>query len=369
MPPTIRAERILVRGPNWVGDAVMATPFLRCLRRNYPEARITLLVRPYVRQVFQHNPSFDEMAVLANVVSTVRRLRPRGFDLAVLMVHSFHGALLARLVGARRRVGYTRGDQALLLTDPLLAPRDGLKWALVPKLELYAGLARHLGCQGWEDQRQELFFSRSERLTVEGLLRAKGVEPDRPLVAICPGAGYGTSKYWYSERFAAVADALARRHGAVCYATAAPGESAVVEEIAAAMRAPLVRFAEDEMDLGLLKPLVAATSLMIATDSGPRHYAVAFDVPVVVLMGPTDPRKTASGYERTLILRQDVACGPCYRRVCPTDHRCMERITIEQVLAAADALMGRYGAAVAWVRRLEQQAGAQASFEGAPNTA
>lgn len=365
MAPRIPARNLLVRCPNWVGDAVMATPALRCLRANYPDAHITLLARPYVRPVFDHGPWADEIVEVRGLFSTALALRRRRYDLAVLLTHSFRSALLVRLSGARRRLGYTRGDQRLLLTDAVLYPHEGLRWALAPKVDLYAGLMRSLGCEGWEDTRPELFYSAAERATLEGLLRYKGVAEGRPLFAIAPGAAFGASKQWSADKFARTADALAEDLDATCLAAASPAEAPLVEAIRRRMRRPLITFGRDEMDLGLLKPLVAASSLMIATDSGPRHYAVAFGVPVVVLMGPTHPRKTDSAYERTAILRHDVPCGPCYRRTCPTDRRCMESIEPEEVEAAARALLERFGPASAWSQRLAERAeAASASVRG-----
>jgi heptosyltransferase II len=346
------ADRILVRCPNWVGDAVMAGPTLRCLRRSYPDAEITLLTQPYVRKVFDDGPWHNDIIEMRGLPATVRELRKRRFDLALLLVHSFRSALTARMARIPRRIGYTRGDQSLLLTDPIAYPRDGRKFALVPKVDLYARLTEYLGCEGWDNKHQELHYSSAQRSAVHELLIAKGAAPEKPLAALVPGAAYGASKYWPAERFAQVADALARRHGMACVVVASPAERAIVEIIRQKMKSPLISFATGEMDLGLLKPLVAACSLMIATDTGPRHYAVAFNVPVAVLMGATDPRKTDSDYPRTVILRHEVECGPCYKRSCPTDHRCMNLITAKETLAAAEDLLTRYGPPAGWGAKL-----------------
>ena len=335
------AETVLVRCPNWVGDAVMATPTLRCLRRNYPQARVTLLVRPYVRQVYEDGPWFDEIAEWRGFLSCFRALRGRKFDLAVLLVHSFDSALLTRVIGAARRVGYTRGDQGFLLTDAIPWPRENGKRLRVPKVDLYAGLTDYLGCEGCADKRQELFYNASQTAAIAETLRRKGAAPDQPLVTIVPGAAFGPSKHWLPRNFAAVADALAEKLHASVAAIASPEEADIVQAIRSLMKSPLISFDEGEMDLGLLKPLVAASSLMVTTDTGPRHYAAAFNVPVVVLMGPTDPRNTASDYARTIILRHDLECAPCHKGKCPKDHKCMELITVDEVLGACDDLLKR----------------------------
>lgn len=351
------ADTLLIRCPNWVGDAVMTTPTLRCLRRNYPQARITLLVRRYVRQVYEDGPWFDEILEWRGFLSCYRALRGRKFDLAVLLVHSFDSALLARLIGAAHRVGYTRGDQGFLLSDPMPWPRENRKrrtpgFARVPKVDLYAGITDYLGCEGCADRRQELFYNPSQAGIVAETLRRKGAAPDKPLVTIVPGAAFGASKHWSSENFAAVGDALAEKLGASVAVIASPHETDIVKAICASMTSPLISFDEGEMDLSLLKPLVASSSLMVTTDTGPRHYAVAFNVPVVVLMGPTDPKNTDSDYSRTTILRHDLECAPCHRRKCPKDHKCMALITVDEVLAACDDLLGRFGPAASWEARL-----------------
>jgi heptosyltransferase-2 len=333
----------------------MATPTLRCLRRSYPAARITVLLRPYVRKVLENGPWFDEIVEWRGLLSCFGTLRGEKFDLAVLLVHSFDSALLVRLVGADKRVGYTRGDQGILLTDPIPWPRERLRRLPVPKPDLYARLTEYLGCEGWEDKHPELFYTPEQARFITDLLARKGAPPEKPLVALVPGAAFGSSKYWAADRFAAVADSLGERLGAACVAVASPDERERVEAMRKSMKAPLITFEPGEMDLGLLKPLVASCALMVTTDTGPRHYAVAFNVPVVVLMGPTDPRNTDSDYPRTVILRHEVPCAPCHRRSCPTDHRCMELITVEEVLTACDTLLHRYGPAVGWGGKLSRQ--------------
>jgi len=349
------AERILIRCPNWVGDVVMATPALRCIRRNYPRARITLLLRPYVREVLEGAPWFDEILEVGPpgakseheprarrkpYFSLVRQLRARRFDLALLLTHSFRTALTAWLVRAKHSVGYTRWDQWCLLTDRIPWPRERGAWAAVPKVETYMRLCERLGCEGTDDRRQELFFTRQEKQAASALLHRHGRDAGRGLAALVPGAAYGASKLWSTDKFARVGDALAERHGFQVIILASPAEEALARDIARRMKHRAIRSRPGEMSLGLLKPVIAGCSLVVCTDTGPRHFGVAFDVPTVVIMGPTDPRRTDSDYARTIIVRKDVPCGPCQLRKCPLDHACMKLITPAMVLDAADRLLG-----------------------------
>jgi heptosyltransferase-2 len=347
LPLRYPAERILIRCPNWIGDMIAATAALRCMRANYPQAHIALLLKAYVRPVIAHAPWADEVIAvdprggLTGLLTTARRLRqaPR-YDLALLLTPSFHSALMVRLSGAERRVGHARSGRSLLLTDAVPWPGRGKNPRLVPKVQVYSSLLEYLGCSGADDRRPEVFTSPEEESQAEKLLAARGREAARPLLAIVPGAAYGASKLWPPARFARVADALAASRRFQAVVLTGPGEAPIGAEIARAMKEPPISFRAGEVSFGALKAIVRRSALMICNDTGPRHLAIAYNVPVVVLMGPTSPVVTHSDYARTTILRQDVPCGPCYRRRCPTDHRCMTLITPEMVLEAAETVLG-----------------------------
>jgi heptosyltransferase-2 len=353
MAARIPAERLLVRCPNWVGDVVMATPALRCLRRNYPDARLTLLVRPHLCKLLEGAPWYDDVilyerprargarrvcAEAAGFRRAAREIGARRIDRAVLLTHSLRSALLAKLGGARRRLAYTRGDQSWLLTDAIRWPRDNGRRVPLPKVEAYLELCRYLGCEGADDTRQELFFSEADAGRAEALVAAAGGD-GRPIFGIVPGASYGASKFWDVERFARVADALAERYDWQPALLCGPGELALGRAVGEAMTSHALLFPPEVFGLEALKPMVARCKLLVTTDSGPRHVGTAFDVPTVVLMGPTDPRHTQSDYARAVVVRRDVPCGPCHRRACPRDHACMKAITVEMVLDAATTLL------------------------------
>ena len=356
MPLKYSADRILIRCPNWVGDVVMATPALRCIRRNYPNAHIALLMRSHMRSILETAPWFDEIIEYqpprgrgpvrwlrdaAGLFSLTRRLRQERFGMALLLTHSFRAALIARLAGIPRRIANTRGDQSLLLTDGLPWPRENGRRVPLPKVEAYLRLCRHLGCEGTEDTRQELCFDDALDAQATALIQQDAREEGKPIFGIAPGASFGSSKCWDPVRFAAVADALSERLGWQAALLCGPGEEALDEQISQAMRHQPLRFDPYELTLAVLKPVVSRCRLLIATDSGVRHFGVALGVPTVVIMGPTDPQHTQSDYANTVILRQDVPCGPCHLRECPTDHKCMELITPEMVIEAAQTLLAR----------------------------
>ena len=349
------AKNILVKAPNWVGDAVMATPAYRCMRRSYPRAHISVLLRPYVRDILSHGPWFDEVIEYQpaegngiagwrkgakHFLRTVRNLRERNLDLALLLTHSFRSALLAKLSGAQYRIANSCGDQSWLLTDSLPWPRQNGHRVPMPKVEAYMRLCRHLGCPAADDTRLELHYGAEETEKARRLIRKAGGDPDRPLAGIVPGAAFGAAKFWDTEKFAAVADAIVERYGWQPALLCAPGEEELARHITQCMKRDPVQPPPRDFGLDVLKPVVNMCRLMITTDTGPRHVAEAFDVPTVVIMGPTDPRHTETSYQKRRVVRVDVSCGPCHLRTCPTDHRCMRRITADMVLEAAAEVLG-----------------------------
>jgi heptosyltransferase-2 len=345
----VEAKRIVVRAPNWVGDVVMATPTFRALRESYPDAHLAIVLRPYVQPILVGAPWFDEVIPhddrgLGNFMALARRFRASRFDLAVILPNSFRTALEAFFGRAKRRIGYDRRGRRILLTDPIAPPRDS-RGRFVPRnmVDYYLTLCQHLGCQNLS-RREELFITPECQQRADGLLAKHEVGPETRLVGINPGGAFGSSKLWPAERFTTVADALVERHGFRIILFGSPAERPILEKIAGAMTHRPLLPEPGELDLDVLKPLVRRCALLVTNDTGTRHYAVAFDVPVVCIMGSTSPRYTDVNLEKQIVVRVDVDCGPCQKKVCTTDHRCMTRITPEMVLHAADKLLaGRFG--------------------------
>ena len=352
MPLRYPAERIVIKCPSWVGDLVAATGALRCLRRNYDAAHMALLIKPSLIPVLADAPWFDELvpwdrheSSRSDRRATRRTLRQGAYDLAVLLTHSLSSRHLVWSAGIPRRVGLVQSRRVLLVTDRVDISAVRGQRPFVSKVELYRALCEQLGCEGAEDQQPELFVSDALRDRAARLLTEAGATPGRPLLGIVPGAGYGPSKCWPPERFAALADRLVRQRGFDAVILTAPAEEPIAEAVASAMSGRPIRLHAGSVDLGLLKAWIEGCALVVCNDTGPRHYAIAFGVPVVTLMGPTDPQVTASPYEHGVVVRQPVPCAPCYRRRCPParGHACMTGITVERVLDAAQRLLDSGG--------------------------
>ena len=344
----LRSERravseILVRGPNWVGDLVMSTPGFRSLRAGFPDARITLHVRAGLEPVVAGAPWFDRVIALrsqrAGPLALLREARAlagdRRFDLGLCIPDSISSALLMRLAGVRRIVGYRRGGRGLLLQQPVTPPATWGRRRVVARERFVLGLVEALGCPDL-GSRLELYTSEREEAAAGELLARHELDPAAtPLVALAPGASYGPSKLWPAEYFAQVGDALARA-GARVLLIGAPAESPLTAAVRAAMRERACDLA-GALDLGVAKALVRRLSLLLCNDAGARHIAVAFGVPCLVLLGPTSLAKTDLNLQGVRVLEAEVDCRPCYRRECPIDHRCLRRIepgpVAEQALA------------------------------------
>jgi heptosyltransferase II len=339
---------ILVVQPSWVGDAVMATPALRALRERFPSARISYLLRRYVKPIYEGMPWADRLLTYqpkgdkrSGTFRLGARLRTGKFDLAVLLTNSFKTALLCKLAKIPRVVGYEREGRGILLTDRLVPLRENGRYVPSPIVHYYMGLPRYLGARS-DSLKLELFVTPAERVEAEDVMRRAGlVGASKPIVMLNPGAQYGAAKCWLPENFAAVGDQCARDLGATVVISSAPRERKIVDEILSRAQTPMIDLAKFTPSLGALKHLVASCDLMITNDTGPRHIAAAMDVPVVTIFGPTHPQWTEIYFAKERQVSVPVFCGPCQKKTCPLDHRCMTRVTPAMVFDAVLELLGK----------------------------
>ncbi len=346
------SQHLLVVMPSWVGDAVMATPTLRALRELFPKARITALARDTVRPVLDACPWVNRIMTIRRPRKGMRDGRRRGlftlaarlgagrFDTAVLLPNSFRAALLVALARIPRRIGYDRDGRGSLLTDRLLPRRAKGQFLPVPMIDYYLGIARYLGAAN-PDPGMAVFTRPEQDARVDRLLAAHGLpaDSDRPLVILNPGANYGDAKIWPAERFAAVGDRCAQEFHAVLAVSGSPRERAILDQVLLASRHPVLDLPRLGIDLSDLKSVVRRAQLMITNDTGPRHIAAALGVPVVTVFGPTDPAWTKTGFAHEREVAVKVFCGPCQKKRCPLDHRCMTEVTPEMVFAQAQNLL------------------------------
>jgi heptosyltransferase-2 len=346
--------RIAIVLPNWIGDAVMATPCLRALRRHFgPDARLTGFGPASVCALLAGHPHLDELIALPGKsrrpfersLKTLARLRRARADIAVLLTNGLPIALLALLAGIPQRVGYDRRGRGPLLTRRLQPPRDGGRLTPIPAVDYYLRLAEALGCAP-EPPALELATSAADEAAADELWRELGLGPGERPVVLNNSAGQGSAKLWPEESMAALAGRLARERGLPVLVLASPGrEDAARRIVARAGGGRVVSNAHRPPTLGLAKAIIRRARLLVSTDSGPRHFAPAFGVPVVTLYGPTDPRWTDLHTPLDLGLQQAVPCGPCQKQICPEGHhRCMRELAVDRVWQAVETQLDRFAA-------------------------
>ena len=342
-------QAVLVSCPNWDGDVVMATPAFDCIRQNFPDSRVIGLIRNYARGVVEDGPWFDDLMVIRDkslaemrkAISLLRQIKP---DLAVILPNSFRSALIARLGGAGQIYGYRRNGRTALLSGGPDPWRTNGRITPRAMAEYYMEICRWLQLDTPSNLKPRLFISAATHERCTRLLATYGIGPDDMIVGLNPGARYGSSKCWPPEHFARLAEMIMERWDCKILLFTGPGERDLGRRILDLSRADIINTGPD-VDLKVLKPFIQRCHLLITNDTGPRHYAVAFDVPVVVIMGPTDPRYTDANLEKTVVLRRDLICAPCHHKECAMHHECMAEIKPEEVMQSAEQLLQKHSIA------------------------
>jgi heptosyltransferase-2 len=338
-----RIERIVVRGTNWVGDAVMTIPALRQLRQLFPHAHITLATRASAQGLFADAEFIDAIMVhegtgLRSVVKQVKQWRQGNFDLAVLLPNSLETALVASLARVPIRVGYAKDGRQSLLTHPLELPEwRSSKHEVFYYLKIVAELEWLVkGEQSFlnSEPNTALQVSQSRKAAAADFLAARGVKRSSRLVALCPGSINSRAKRWPVERYAVLADRLMDELGAEVLLIGSEAEA----EVSAAVRSRMMNqpvMLAGETKLDELVAILSLVDLLITNDTGPAHIAAALGRPTLVIFGPTNPLTTRPFSPFAEIVRNPPDCAPCMLRDCPIDHRCMTAITADEVFDRA----------------------------------
>ncbi|MGH9460602.1 MAG: lipopolysaccharide heptosyltransferase II [Vicinamibacteria bacterium] len=335
---------ILVYAPSWIGDAVMSLGALRYLRHAYPDSQLTVLAKPGIEDLYRCCDAVDGTMCLdatergvSGFLRVASRLRESAFDLAVLFPNSFRSAATVWAAGIPHRWGYGHDGRGFLLTKA--APPAHRPFGR-HQAYFYIDLLRHLGIETGEPDIR-LNLQESMRRNAVTLLEAHGWRSGESLIGIHPGATGSAAKRWMPKRYAEVADRLAASHDARVVILGGVGEEAIAAETKAHLRSASIVLAS-KTSLAELMGITATLSVLICNDSGPMHVASALGVPTVAVFGPTDERETGPLGRDARVVRQQVECSPCLLKDCPIDHRCMDRVTVENVYqVAVDLLKGK----------------------------
>jgi lipopolysaccharide heptosyltransferase II len=335
--------KILIRATNWIGDAIMALPALRAVRQQFPDAKIAILARPHVADLYRgQNISDDLMAYdpkgshagLGGRERLAQELRAQNFDVALLLQNAFDAAWLVWRAGIPQRIGYARDGRSLLLTKRIPVPKLG---EILPHEQFYyLELLRRVG---WinslpQESCAKLDVSQQHARRAEELLISAGARKKVVRIAIGAGASYGSAKCWPPDRFADFVNRFRLHTDADVILFGTSAEQQVSDAIAAGINGPSISLV-GKTTTADLPALLSPCQLFVGNDSGAMHVAAAVGLPVVAVFGPTDPHGTAPITSRCTIVQDKPYCSPCFLRRCPIDHRCMTRVEPEAVDAAA----------------------------------
>ncbi len=334
-------ERILIKGTNWVGDTIISFPAVSVLRRHFSKARISVLTNARLAELWKANPSIDEVIPydmptgpgrILGELKIARLIRQKEIDLAVIFPRSFSSALMVFLGGVPHRIGYKAEGRGLLLTERIACTAELLSkhrmyyyLHLIERLGNYPSslLLPSLSLNGTQKRWAEAFLSRN---------RLKG----RSMIGLNPGATYGEAKCWPPERFVELGRRLIKdsRASILIFGSSRPQEKTLNAAIARGIGEGCLNLS-GETSLLQLAALLRHCRLLVTNDTGTMHVAAAVGTRVVAIFGPTDTRTTSPLGEGHVVIRREVSCSPCLKRVCPEDHRCMDLISVTNVLEAA----------------------------------
>jgi heptosyltransferase-2 len=378
-------HRILVRGVNWLGDAVMTTPALLRLRKKFPAAHITLLGPEKLRDLWLHHPAVDATISFTageGIFSVAKKIRRWGetpsspnFDLALVLPNSPRSAMEIFFAGIPQRIGHARpwrnifltqtvasrigavkmrkrsADEIQRLISPMVAAPDisNYKFQIsnpaAHQIHEYLHLAAAIGANS-EPLAPQLAVTPDEIETAQkkfGLDKASG-----PIFGLNPGAEYGPAKRWPAEKFIAAAKAIQLRTNCQWLILGGKGDIELASRIAAEIHSPASILRPQNLagktSLRELMALLKICRVLLTNDTGPMHVAAALGTPVVVPFGSTSPELTGPGLPgdtRNQLIKSAAPCSPCFLRECPIDFRCMNGISVERVLEAVLSTQSR----------------------------
>ncbi len=342
-----KINRVLIRGTNWIGDVVMTFPAIAAVRETLPNAHVTVLVKPWVADLVRMHPAVDDVMIferpgrhegIGGLRVLARELRLMRFDAAILLQNAIEAAIIARLAGIPVRAGYSTDARGFLLTHPV---KRSEKIKTVHQSLYYLEMLKALGFRSPEHA-VRIVPTERDREAAESRLRSYGIASRRPLVGIAPGAAYGPAKRWFAERFAAVADRLVGRFSCPVLLFGGAGDRASTEAVQLAAQSTLIDIA-GRTGLGEAIALISRCDLFVTNDSGLMHVAAALGVPTVAVFGSTNPQTTSPMGERTVIVRRTVDCSPCLKPECPTNFKCMDLVSVDEVFDPSIRLLAEAG--------------------------
>jgi len=337
-------KKILIRSTNWIGDAVITTPAVRTIRENFPESEITMLVHPWVSDIFRYSPRIDQLFIyekkgrhqgLKGMLRLAGELRLQQYDCAILLQNAFEAALIATAAGIPVRGGYTTDARGLLLTHGVEKAPELIK---KHQVHYYQRMVRGLGLKTSPNE-LELFIP-GEQIDAAKLLieeRTGKQVGALPLIGFNPGAAFGPAKRWPAEKFAELAEMLCRRTDAHIVLFGSEADRATAASIIAHAGTASDRMIDLTGATSLIEAmaLIGECTVFVTNDSGLMHVGAALHTPMVAIFGSTDHIATGPYSDNATVIRKPLSCSPCKKTHCPEKHfQCMQLISSAEVFTA-----------------------------------
>jgi heptosyltransferase-2 len=331
--------KIVVRGANWVGDAVMTIPALRRLRCGFPDSEITLHTRTWAQGIFQDADFIDkilpfepEKSGFKNVLSQAKIWRENNFDLAIVLPNSFQSALVAKLGKVEMRVGYATDRRSFLLTDALPVPLwKNERHEIFYYLNIVAEIEKKFfgNTIVWDNEPQfNLNVSEDRKNFARKFLSENEIDLSKKIVAFAAGSTNSGAKRWQAGSFAELNDKISTELNANVVLIGSQDELDVSLKVAEKSKIkPIIL--TGKTTLAEATAILSVCDLLVSNDTGPAHISAALGTQTLVIFGPTNPKTTQPWNSK--IVYKNVECSPCMLRDCPIDHRCMTRISAVEV--------------------------------------
>mgnify|MGYP003393251197 CR=1 FL=1 len=329
-----KIKKILIRGTNWIGDAVLTMPAVNAVRKRFPDAEISILVKPWVAELFENSPDIDRIIIyddkkysrLCGKRKLISDLKKYKFDMAILFQNAFEAAFLTYFAGIPIRYGYNTDGRGMLLTHKIVLSDETLN---KHQVWYYLDLLRPLGIN-IEKPELSLKIGNKDKAAALNILKKNRIKKGDLIIGINPGASYGHAKRWFPDRYAKLADRLIERHAANIILFGSKDDKEVANEIASLSSHKLINLA-GKTSLSEAIALIERSRLFITNDSGLMHIAAALNVPVIAIFGSTSPERTGPYGKGHHKIYKNAECSPCLKRECPTDFKCMELISVDEV--------------------------------------
>jgi len=311
----------------------MSLPALVEIRKNFPEAYISVLLRPWVKPIFESHPCVDQILVydkkegksrnLLELVRIVKVIRNERFDMAVLFQNAFEAALIVSLSGIKIRLGLDTDGRRFLLSHPVR------KGGHQHHIKNYLDILKGIGID--PEETDPVLYIKDEYISEAGvILKEMGIEAHEFLIGLAPGAIYGPAKRWPAKHFAIIGDWAIKKWGAKVAIMGSNKEMDICAHVEALMKEEAINLC-GKTNLAVSMGIIKRCNMLISNDSGLMHIAAALGVPTIAIFGSTDPMATGPRGSYFKIIKHDIPCSPCFRKECPYSLECLYSITPEEV--------------------------------------